>query len=248
MSLRRIHSLVVLGLTAVFIVFGAVVDLYGQAGEDITNDRVIQMSKMGLDDDIIIAKIKTGHPKFSLGDQDLMNLKKSGVSGKVVAAMLESSVLTTAAVKIDGKPVELHTLGEVKTGGRLGHSVTMGIKAVKAKAYLEGAHAPVVTSASPKIELELPPNDTIDNYIVVIMNGKSDRRELEVGSAGASVGAKVGVRAEDVMKTSSEDLGNRHFKITCRKDLKKGEYIVYIVGSPDTIHGVYGKGYDFTVE
>jgi len=248
MSLRRVHSLVVLGLTAVLLIFGAVFNMYGQAGEDITNDRVIQMSKMGLDDDIIIAKIKTGHPKFSLGDQDLINLKTSGVSGKVVAAMLESSVLTTAVVKIDGKPVELHTLGEVKTGGRLGHGITMGIKAVKAKAYMEGPHAPVVASASPKIELELPPNDTIDNYIVVVMNGKSDRRELEVGSAGASVGAKVGVRAEDVMKTSSESLGNRHYKITCHKDLKKGEYIVYIVGSPDTIHGIYGKGYDFTVE
>jgi hypothetical protein len=248
MSYGTIHSLVVLGLTVVLLMLGAVVDFYGQAGEDITNDRVIQMSKMGLDDDIIIAKIKTGHPKFSLGDQDLMNLKKSGVSGRVIAAMLESSVLTSAVVKIDGKPVELHTLGEVKTGGRLGHGVTMGIKSVKAKAYLEGPHAPVICSRSPKIELELPPNDTIDNYLVVELNGKGDRRELEVGSAGGTVGAKVGVRAEDVVKTSSEDLGNRHYKITCHKELKKGEYIVYIVGSPDTIHGVYGKGYDFTVE
>jgi len=248
MSYTRIHSLVVLGLTVVLLTLGAVVDFYGQAGEDITNDRVVQMSKMGLDDDIIIAKIKTGHPKFSLADQDLMSLKKSGVSGKVIAAMLESSVLTSAVVKIDGKPVELHTLGEVKTGGRLGHGVTMGIKSVKAKAYLEGRHAPVICSRSPRIELELPPNDTIDNYLVVEMNGKGDRRELEVGSAGGTVGAKVGVRAEDVVKTSAEDLGNRHYKITCHKELKRGEYIVYIVGSPDTIHGVYGKGYDFTVE
>ncbi len=248
MSYRRIHSVVFLGLTVVLLTLGTVVNFNGQTGEDITNDRVIEMSKMGLDDDIIIAKIKTGHPKFSLADQDLMNLKKNGVSGKVIAAMLESSVLTSAIVKIDGKPVELHTLGEVKTGGRLGHEVTMGIKSVKAKAYLEGQHAPVVGSRSPKIELELPPNDTIDNYLVVEMNGKGDRRELEVGSAGGTVGAKVGVRAEDVMKTSAEDRGSRHYKITCHKELKKGEYLVYIVGSPDTIHGVYGKGYDFTVE
>ncbi len=248
MSCAKARSIIVFGLSVVLLMLGTAVNFRGQAGEDITNDRVIQMAKMGLDDDIIVAKIKTGHAKFSLTDNDLMALKKGGVSGKVIAAMLEASVLTSAVVKIDGKPVELHTLGEVKTGGRLGHSVTMGIKSVKAKAYLEGPHAPVISSHSPKIEIELPPNDTIDNYLVVELNGKGDRRELEVGSAGGTVGAKVGVRAEDVVKTSAEDLGNRHYKVTCHKELKKGEYIVYIVGSPDTIHGVYGKGFDFTVE
>jgi len=227
---------------------GTVAGFSGQAGENITNDRVIEMAKKGLDDDIIIAKIKTGHPKFSLTDNDMMALKNGGVSGKVIAAMLEASVLTSAIVKIDGNPVELHTLGEAKTGGRLGHTLTYGIKSVKNKAYLEGQHAPVIVSPSPKVDIELPPSDTIDNYIIVQMNGKGDRRELEVGSMGGAVGAKVGVRAEDVVKTSTEDLGSRHYKLTCHKELKKGEYLVYVVGSPDTIHGIYGKGYDFTVE
>jgi len=248
MGCTRIHSLTVLGLSVVLLTLGTVINLCGQAGEDVTNDRVIEMTKKGLDDDIIIAKIKTGHPKFSLTDSDMLALKQGGVSGKVIAAMLEASVLTSAVVKIDGNPVELHTLGEVKTGGRLGSKVTFGIKSVKAKAYLEGQHAPVISSPNPKIEIELPPNDTIDNYIIVQMNGKGDRRELEVSSMGGAVGSKVGVRAEDVVKSSTEDLGNRHYKVTCHKELKKGEYIVYVVGSPDTIHGIYGKGYDFTVE
>ena len=29
--------------------------------------------------------------------------------------------------------------------------------------------------------------------------------------------------------------------------LKSGEYMIYIIGSPDTIKEIYGKGYDFTV-
>jgi hypothetical protein len=248
MNYTRIHSLVIFALSVVLFMLGTAVDLHAQAGEDVTNDRVIEMAKKGLDDDIIIAKIKTGHPKFTLTDNDLIALKQGGVSGKVVAAMLEASVLKDAIVKIDGNPVELHTLGESKVGGRLGHEVTMGIKSVKNKAYLEGQHGSVISSAQPKVEIELPPNDTIDNYIIVQMNGKGDRRELEVGAVGGAVGAKVGVRAEDIVKTSSEDLGSRHYKLTCRNQLKKGEYIVYVVGSPDTIHGIYGKGYDFTVE
>jgi hypothetical protein len=57
----------------------------------ITNARVIEMTKLGLDDDIIIARIKHGICEFQLSDNDLLDLKKAGVSSKVVAAMLDSA-------------------------------------------------------------------------------------------------------------------------------------------------------------
>ena len=57
----------------------------------ITNARVIEMAKLGLDDDVIIARIKQGSCEFQLSDNDLVELKKAGVSSKVVAAMLDSS-------------------------------------------------------------------------------------------------------------------------------------------------------------
>jgi hypothetical protein len=63
----------------------------------ITNDRVIEMSKLGLDDDIIIAKIKHGDCHFQLGDSDLVALKKAGVSAKVIAAMLDFAPQVSAA-------------------------------------------------------------------------------------------------------------------------------------------------------
>jgi len=215
---------------------------------DIDNARVVEMCKMGLDDEIVIAKIKTGHTKFVLGDNDLVALKQAGVSGKVIAAMLEASVLKEPHVKIDGNPAELHTLGQAKTGGRLGSSLSFGIKSVKNKAYLQGQHAAIIVSKNPNIEMELPPGDSVDNYILVVLDGKGDRRELEVGSAGGTVGVKQGVRAESVIKTSSDALGGRKFKIGASQPLKSGEYILYIVGSADFQKGVFGKGYDFTVE
>ena len=58
-------------------------------GSDITNARVIEMSKLGLDDDIIIARIKHGPSHFQLNDADLLDMKKAGVSPKVIAAMLD---------------------------------------------------------------------------------------------------------------------------------------------------------------
>jgi hypothetical protein len=72
----------------------------------ITNARVVDMTKLGLDDDIIIARIKHGVCEFQLTDSDLLELKKSGVSSKVVTAMLESvpvASVTASPEPSDGK-------------------------------------------------------------------------------------------------------------------------------------------------
>jgi hypothetical protein len=60
----------------------------------ITNARVVEMTKLGLDDDIIIARIRHGSCDFQLSDTDLLDLKKSGVSSKVVTAMLDTAPVT----------------------------------------------------------------------------------------------------------------------------------------------------------
>src|SRR5208283_1346209 len=52
--------------------------------------------KLGLDDDIVIAKIRNGSCRFQLGDSDLVELKKAGVSSKVIPAMLDSSPSASA--------------------------------------------------------------------------------------------------------------------------------------------------------
>jgi hypothetical protein len=215
---------------------------------DVDNARVIQMSQKGLGDGVIIAKIKASPTKFNLSDDDLAALKKAGVSDAVVAAMIQSTQLTVASVKIDGNPVEVRVIGEQKVGGRLGHVATLGIKSVKNKAYLQGQHATVITSRSPVIEIELPANENIDNYIVVEMDDKGDRREIEMGSVGGTVGEKVGIRADRIVRTSASPLGGRRFRITAVSPMKVGEYILYSVGSADFPHGVYGQGYDFSVQ
>ena len=123
---------------------------------DLTNARVIELSKLGLDDEIIISKIKAGVPKFMLADTDLMDLKKAGVSAKVIASMLDISILSAPRVMIDNKQAEIHTLGQAKVGGRLGNVLTGGIKSVKSKAFLQNPHSMVVGSSNPVIAIELP--------------------------------------------------------------------------------------------
>ena len=215
---------------------------------ELDNARVVEMTRIGLGDEIIVAKIKTAHPSFSLTDSDLVELKKENVSDKVIAAMLEASVLKTARVKIDGNPVEIHTVGQSQVGGRLGKALTLGIKSAKNKAYLQGQHASVIVSRNPAIEIELPPSHSIDDYVVARMDGKGDRRELEVGSGGGVVGAKQGLRSDRIARTSYDALGGRRYKMTVQGGLEGGEYILYVIGSADYDKGIYGRGYDFTVE
>lgn len=71
----------------------------------ITNARVIEMTKLGLDDDVIIARIKHSACNFQLSDSDLLELKKAGVSSKVVAAMLDAAPVAATSVPVpsDGK-------------------------------------------------------------------------------------------------------------------------------------------------
>ena len=215
---------------------------------DVDNARIIQMTHKGLGDDVIIARIKASATKFSLSDDDLAALKKAGVSDSVVAAMIQSTQLTSPRVTIDGNPVSVRTIGEQKVGGRLGHTLTLGIESVKNKAYLQGQHASLIASRKPVIDIELPPNDNIDNYVIVEMDDKGDRREIEMGSVGGTVGEKVGIRADRIVRTSAAPVGGRRFKVTPVKEMKKGEYILYSVGSADFPHGVYGQGYDFTIQ
>lgn|SRR5208283_595916 len=217
------------------------------ANSDMTDARVVELSKMGLDDEIIIAKIKNGSCRFQLSDVDLLELKKAGVSSKVGAAMLDANALTAPRVTVDGKDVTLHTLGEAKVGGRLGQFATLGVKSRKVKAYLEGQHSAVMSSSTPAIEIDLPKGEPIDNFILVQLDEKSDRRELEVDSLGGIVGAKHGVREEAIRQTHVTDLGGNKYKLVT-EGLKRGDYIIYVVGSADFEKGIYGRGYDFTVE
>jgi len=248
---RRVSFCCALALCTIgsLLFFGTQV-AYSQSSleSDVDNVRIIEMTHKGLGDDVIIARIKASATKFTLSDDDLANLKKAGVSDAVVAAMIQSTQLTIPKVSIDGNPVEVRTIGEQKLGGRLGHVVTLGIKSEKNKAYLQGQHASLIASREPVINIELPANDNIDNYIIVEMDDKGDRREIEMGSIGGTVGEKVGIRADRIVRTSAIPAGGRRFKISPVNELKRGEYILYSVGSADFPHGVYGQGYDFTVQ
>jgi hypothetical protein len=54
----------------------------------LTNDAIIKMVKAGLGEDIVLSSIKAQPGNYTTGADDLIALKKAGVSDKIIAAMI----------------------------------------------------------------------------------------------------------------------------------------------------------------
>jgi hypothetical protein len=84
----------------------------------ITNARVVDLTKLGLDDDILIAKIRNGNCQFQLAaDTDLVALKKAGVSPKVIAAMLDANAAASAKSAANSVEPVAPGIGRTKSEG-----------------------------------------------------------------------------------------------------------------------------------
>lgn len=71
--------------------------LAAQSGRPLTNQDIIDMTKAGLSEATIVKAIETSADNFQTGPQDLIALRNSAVSDKVLSAML-------VANKVEGEP------------------------------------------------------------------------------------------------------------------------------------------------
>jgi hypothetical protein len=136
--------------------------------ETLGNEDVIQLSAVGLGNEAIIAKIKASANKFELTTDKMIELKSKGVSGPVIAAMLEmsngSNVSNNAQSSPDSPdPLVPHPSGiyllaewlpqprmlvmdpttsnQTKTGGFLGYALTGGIASMSFNTVIPNANA-----------------------------------------------------------------------------------------------------------
>ena len=139
--------------------------------ETLTNDMVVSLVQAGLGDDAVIAKIKASAGHYALSTDDLITLKKRGVPGPVIAAMIQSgaegAVSSKAVFSADSPdPLVPHPSGvylatearmvridpttsnQSKTGGILGYAFTGGIASLSIKAVIPNITARVRTGRS----------------------------------------------------------------------------------------------------
>jgi hypothetical protein len=140
--------------------------------EVVNNDTVLMLKAAGLPDAAIVAKIKEGDVDFDTSTAAIIALSGKGLSGEVIAAMLDRTAqdnkaeqpaisLTSPDPKVphpSGLYI-LHGTGEArmqridatlssqaKTGGILGYALTGGIASMSVKASIANESAKTVTA------------------------------------------------------------------------------------------------------
>ena len=119
------------------------------------------------------------------------------------------------------------------------------MKKGKAIGYLLGPTAKTrVDGPMPVFYMRLPEGKGIEEIVLVALEQKKDRREIELGQSLE----KQELKAEAMRPYDSLEVGPRLFKITTTDKLTRGEYLFLLLGSAEPPKGSYGKGYDFGIE
>ncbi len=136
--------------------------------DTLSNDDVVQLSTVGLGDEAIIAKIKASANTFELSMANMIELKSKGVSGPVIAAMLDVSNGSNVSNNAQSSPnspdplvphpsgiylladwlpqakmlvIDPTTSNQTKTGGFLGYALTGGIASMSFNTVIPNANA-----------------------------------------------------------------------------------------------------------
>lgn len=252
----------------------------------LTVEEVVRLSKTGFSEELIITKIKKNGKAFDLSTDELLELKRSGVSENVVKFLLDPAQPYAPAPVVSAGPgapearagalsipsapakqypedpyaarvppepglyrfpagspqsVDLKLLLGTTEGAGLGKVI---MKKGKVVAYLPGPVSKSrVTEPAPTFYLRLPDGRGIEEVLLLTLERKGDRREIEMGPAGP----KPELKAETIRRFDPVEVGARLFKITPDK-LAGGEYLFFLMGSAEPPKGSYGKGYDFGVD
>jgi hypothetical protein len=253
-----------------------------ESGRGLSVEEIIKLYQSGFADDLIITKIRKNGKPFDLSTEELLELKKVGISEQVVKYLLDPSLpyagppppalpspaapepdKTSGPGKIyppdalastipldpglylirDGSPtkIDLKLLLGANEGAGLGKVL---MKKGKSTAFLPGPAAKTrIVWPNPIFYVRLPEGKASEDLLLVALEKKNDRREVETGAPGP----KPEFKAEVIRPIDPFEVGPHLYRIA-PADLKPGEYTLVLVGTAEPQKGTQGKAYDFAIE
>lgn len=141
--------------------------------QSLTVEQVLELNALQVGDEAIIAKIEGDGVVFDLTTDQIIDLRKKGLSSAVVAAMLKTKQSAPEKLSLDSPdPMVPHAPGlymldgaganakmvrmnftvssQAKTGGILGYAFTGGIASMSIKVAIQNETAPVRTGQAPR--------------------------------------------------------------------------------------------------
>lgn len=213
-----------------------------QTEKPLDNAGVIELVRLDMGDAVVIAKIKSASAvQFATGTEDLVALKKAGVSGAVIAALLDRSAVSApsreggstaaaaATVTLETKdgPVGLTLMdGDVKTIV----APFVGMRRFVVFPELASTVRTKDRKASVTIAIDKDPRKT---YWLVRLDPDDDEdemnRSVDIESPGMFGGVISSAPDEDVLvKCTQTEETPGLWRFTPARDLKPGEYGIYI--------------------
>jgi hypothetical protein len=143
------------------------------SAETLDNPKVIELLKVGLGDEAVIAKIKSSEANFDTSTEALIALKGAGASSPVIAAMIEASSkqssIASEALSNDSpdpkvphatgiylladwlpepkmQSIDVTTTTQTKTGGFFGYALTGGLASMSFKTIVPRPAAKTVSN------------------------------------------------------------------------------------------------------
>lgn len=223
------------------------------AEKPLTNDDVVTLTKAGLDDDLIVSKIRRSQSHFDVSTEALVKLRKAGVHASVIDAMIRSDDGggTPAAADHSTSSAEKTSLVKLVT-----QSDTVGLTSLvgeSSSTYIyvsmlfwlnfPGLHATHrTTDRSPSFQLASDAEPRSRYYIVRLdVNDKDSDRSLKMGKSGAfSFRASNMPDTEWTFPFDAAEEKHGVWKLKLRKALPPGEYGVFAVQTNEL--------YDFGVD
>lgn len=245
-----------------FLAFTFALPVFAQDGAPLkkrfTNHDVIEMVKLGLSDDVIIAKIRTATAaqpdsvNLDTSVDGLKALKEANVPDSVIKAMINPgpppAAIVAGATPMTIDPnlpppevgvywkegpnftrVQGQAVTNTKAGGKAGSFFTNGMRNQHWDATIEGPTSrTVVKDRRPSFYIYVPEGIDSSDYVLINLNKKGDHREFQIGSFGGITGGKSGVKRDKEIAFQAEHMGIRIYKITLASELKAGEYAFFM--------------------
>jgi hypothetical protein len=227
-----------------------------QLNKRITNKDVIDMTALGLSDDIIVSKIRSanagGTLQFDTSIDGLKELKAAKVSDEVIKVMINpapaAAQVVVAATPISNDPnlpppevgvywknanafvlIEGQAIAQAKVGGKAGSMFTYGLRNEHWDAYLNGPQSKnVIQDRQPVFYIYVPDGSSASDFVLLSLEKKGDRREFQIGSFGGITGGKSGVKRDKEVPFTAEHAGIRTYRIKLDAAMKPGEYAFFM--------------------
>ncbi len=230
----------------------------------LTVEEVVKLSKAGFSEELLVTKIKKNGKAFDLNPDELVELRREGLSENVIKVLLDPTAAYTPPapppVTVPAKKYPADSLASAvppdpglyffsgSTPSSVDIKLLLGMhkgKVLKSKAvaYLAGPAAKLrIKAGKPVFYLRMPEGKEISDVILISLLGKGDRRELD-----GLPGSKGGLNSDDVVQFDHAEVGAKLFKLS-PPALDEGEYLFFFAGSAEPDKGTYGKGYDFGID